>query len=75
MNYKNINNIEELKKIEELEYKYLKKYYHFMKFAENELLLGFKTKYKIKDDCIEKWNLNEEGKGISGFSAGAERIV
>ena len=46
-----------------------------MKFAEDELLTGFKTKYKIKDDWYSKWNPNEEGKGISDFATGAERIV
>ncbi len=46
-----------------------------MKFAEDELLLGFKTKYKIKNDWYSKWNPNEEGKGISDFATGAERIV
>lgn len=64
-----------LQQIEELEYKYLNKYYHFLKFAEDELLLGFMTKYKIKNDWYYKWNPNEEGKGISDFATGAERIV
>jgi hypothetical protein len=68
---------DELKMIEMLEYKYLKKYYYFMKFAEDELMMGFKTKDKIKNDWIEKWNANyeEKRKGISDFSVGAERIV
>jgi hypothetical protein len=66
---------EKLKQLEELENKYLLKYYHFLKFAEDELLLGFKTKYKIKNDWWDKWNPNEEGKGISDFATGAERIV
>jgi len=65
----------ELTNIEKLEKKYLDKYYHFLKFAEDELLLGFKTKYKIKNDWYHKWNPNEEGKGISDFATGAERIV
>ena len=67
--------MEELKRIEQLEYKYLNKYFHFLKFAEDELLLGFKTKFKIKDDWYPKWNPTEEGKGISDFATGAERIV
>lgn len=70
-----IKNLEELRKIEELEKKYLDKYYFFLKFAEDELLLGFKTKFKIKNDWIHKWNPSEEGKGISDFATGAERIV
>ena len=44
------NEIERMKKIEELELKYLNKYYYFLKFAEDEMFLGFKTKEKIKDD-------------------------
>jgi hypothetical protein len=68
-------NQEELIKIEQLESKYLKKYYHFLKFAEDELMFGFKTKFKIKDDWIKQWNPSEEGKGISDFALGAERIV
>ncbi len=40
-------NNQRLKNIEEIEYHYLNKYYHFLKFAEDELLLGFKTKEKI----------------------------
>ena len=64
-----------LKILEQLERKYLHKYFHFLKFAEDELLIGFKTKYKIKDDWFPKWNPTEEGKGISDFATGAERIV
>ena len=40
--------LEQLKKIELLEQKYLNKYFYFLKFAEDELLFGFKKKYKIK---------------------------
>lgn len=58
-----------------MEKKYLDKYYYFLKFAEDELLSGFRTKYKIKDDWYPKWNPTEEGKGISDFATGAERIV
>ena len=65
----------QLKKIEVLEQKYLNKYFYFLKFAEDELLFGFRTKYKIKDDWYPKWNPTEEGKGISDFATGAERIV
>ena len=63
-----------LERIEKIELKYLNKYYYFLKFAEDEMFLGFKTKEKIKDDW---WGLygNEEGKGISDFAVGAERIV
>jgi len=61
--------------IEKLEHKYLKKFYHFMKYAEDEMLLGFDTKEKIKEDWINQWEPTEEGKGISSFAVGAERIV
>jgi len=56
--------------IEKTENKYLLKFYHFLKFAEDEMLEGFKTKEKIKSDWIEKYK-----SGISDFSTGAERIV
>ena len=39
------------------------------------MLFGFRTKYKIQNDWLPKWNPNEEGKGISDFATGAERIV
>lgn len=63
------------KALEELECKYLNKYFHFLKFAEDELLFGFKTKYKIKNNWEKKWDPTKEGKGISDFATGAERIV
>ena len=59
-----------LKQIEELEKKYLNKYFHFLKFAEDEIISGFKTKDKIKED----WH-GLYASGISDFSTGAERIV
>ena len=58
------------KQIEELEKKYLNKYYHFLKFAEDEMLSGFKTKEDIKTDWFGLYK-----SGISDFSTGAERIV
>lgn len=59
-----------LENIEELELKYLRKYYFFLKFAEDEMFEGFKTKEKIKDDWYGLY-----GAGISDFAVGAERIV
>lgn len=56
--------------IEEIELKYLNKYYYFLKFAEDEMFQGFKTKAKIKDDWKGKY-----ADGISDFAVGAERIV
>jgi len=63
--------------LESLERKYLNKYYHFLKFAEDELLEGFQTKYRIENDWIKQWDPEEaaKGKGISSFAAGAERII
>jgi hypothetical protein len=60
----------QLKSIEEIECKYLNKYYHFLKFAEDELLFGFKTKEKISNDWLGLYK-----SGISDFAVGAERIV
>ena len=69
-----IDKKKQLQKIEEIELKYLNKYYHFLKFAEDEMFFGFKTKEKIKDDWVGLYG-NEDGKGISDFAVGAERIV
>lgn len=63
-------NTELLIQIEKLELKYLEKYYHFLKFAEDELLFGFKTKQDIEEDWIGLYK-----SGISDFAVGAERIV
>jgi hypothetical protein len=62
--------MKQLTNIEEIECKYLNKYYHFLKFAEDELLLGFKTKEKIANDWLGIYK-----SGISDFAVGAERIV
>lgn len=64
----------EMINIEKIELKYLNKYYHFLKFAEDEMFIGFKTKEKIKDDWYGLYG-SEAGKGISDFAVGAERIV
>lgn len=58
------------KQIEELESKYLNKFYHFLKFAEDEMMIGFQTKEKIKDDWFGKYDAK-----ISNFAVGAERII
>lgn len=62
--------IQEVKNIEEIEKKYLNKYYHFMKYIEDEMLLGFKTKEKIRNDWFGFYNPN-----LSDFARGAERII
>lgn len=64
----------ELREIERIENKYLNKYYYFLKFAEDEMFFGFKTKEDIKDDWFGLYG-SSEGKGISDFAVGAERIV
>lgn len=69
-----LKDLEKLRKIEMLENKFLNKYYHFLKFAEDEMFFGFKTKEDIKDDWIGLYG-SEEGKGISDFAVGSERIV
>lgn len=66
--------------IEKIERKYLEKYYYFLKFAEDEMFLGFRTKEEIKDDWIGLYGKeHEKGSskkiGISDFAVGAERIV
>jgi hypothetical protein len=61
---------EEMKKIEEIELKYLNKFYYFLKYVEDEMLFGFNTKEKIKDDWFDKY-----ASGISSFAVGAERIL
>jgi len=64
-----------LKELEKLEHYYLMKFYYFLMFVRDDMLNGFMTKEKIKEDWIGKWDPEEIGKGISSFSTGAERIV
>lgn len=56
--------------IEQIEMKYLNKFYHFLKYVEDEMMEGFQTKEKIKDDWFGKYDSK-----ISDFAVGAERIV
>ena len=58
------------KQIEELELKYLNKYYFFLKFTLDEILEGLKTRDKIADDWKGLYGTN-----ISDFSTGAERVI
>ena len=58
------------KQIEELELKYLKKYYFFLKFTCDEILEGLKTRDKIAEDWEGLY-----GTEISDFSTGAERVI
>lgn len=65
-----------LNEIEQIEYKYLKKYYYFLKFSEDEMFSGFQTKEIIKDDWSGLYGTGDrDGDGISDFAVGAERIV
>lgn len=66
--------LSELKKIEEIELKYLTKFYHFLKFAEDEMFLGFQTKEAIRNDWVWLYG-SQEWWGISDFAVWAERIV
>lgn len=56
--------------IEEIELKYLTKYYHFLKYVEDRIIFGFKTRESIKDDWV-----NQYKGGISNFATGTERIL
>jgi len=62
-----------MKEIESLEYKYLEKYWHFLKFVEDEIIFGFNTKNDIESDWVGKYG-GENG-GISNFAVGSERII
>lgn len=64
-------NKEQLIDIEKLEQKYLNKFYFFLKYAEDEILEGLKTKEAIKQDWITLWSND----GHSDFDVGAERII
>ena len=61
------------KQIEELEHKYLMKYWYFMKFVEDEIVKGMLTMEDIRDDWDGLYG-NSSG-GISQFDVGCERIV
>ncbi len=58
--------------IEELECKYLNKFYHFLKYVEDEMMYGFQTKESIRNDWQTRYG---NGQAISDFAVGAERII
>lgn len=59
--------------IEELEKKYLNKFFHFLKYVEDEMIEGFDSKEKIRSDWEHLYGTGNGG--ISEFAVGAERIV
>lgn len=65
------------KDIEKLENSYLEEFYHFLKFVEKRMFKGFQTKEEIREYWIKQWNPDEQenGKGISSFAVGAERVI
>lgn len=62
-----------LKELEKLEYKYLMKYWYFLKFVEDEIVKGMLSMEDIRSDWEGLYG-NAEG-GISQFDVGSERIV
>ena len=61
-----------LKEIEELEHKYLMKYWYFLKFVEDDLVEGLQSMNEIRND----WSgLYGGERGTSQFDVGCERIV
>jgi hypothetical protein len=56
--------------IEQIENKYLNQFFYLMKSLESEMMKGFQTKERIKDDWKGKYGTN-----ISDFAVGAERII
>lgn len=59
--------------IEELEHKYLMKYWYFLKFVEDDIVSGIRSMEDIRDAWQGKYG--KDGKGISQFDVGCERIV
>lgn len=59
-----------LSEIEEIENKYLKKYFYFFKYVEDEMIKGFKSMYEIEKNWRKYWPSSN-----SDFSTGAERII
>lgn len=62
-----------LTEIEELEHKYLMKYWYFLKFVEDDIVKGMLSMEDIRQDW-EGYYGSEEG-GTSLFDVGSERIV
>lgn len=62
-----------LKQIEELEYKYLQKYWYFLKYAEDDIINGFES----KNDIFSDWKglYGTDNGGLSDFAVGSERVI
>jgi hypothetical protein len=68
--------------IEEIELKYLTKYYHFLKYNLDDILRGFVSRDKIRSDWDGKYGnktiskkIEKLDEKISDFCTGAERIL
>lgn len=62
-----------LVELEQLEHKYLMKYWFFLKFVEDEIVRGMLSMEDIYNDWYGRYG-NKDG-GISYFDVGCERIV
>lgn len=62
-----------MKEIEELEHKYLMKYWYFLKFVEDDIIKGFESKNDIIDDWKGLYGTDKGG--LSDFAVGSERII
>ncbi len=62
-----------LREIEELEHKYLMKYWYFLKFVEEDIVSGMRSMEDIRPDWEGRYG--NGGSGKSEFDVGCERIV
>lgn len=59
--------------LEELEHRYLMKYWYFLKYVEDDIIRGMRSMEDIKNDW--KGLYGNKADGISQFVVGSERIV
>lgn len=62
-----------LQEIEQLEHKYLMKYWYFLKFCEDEIVSGIKSMEDIRSDWNGRYGTGRGG--TSEFDVGCERII
>ncbi len=62
-----------LAEIEQLEHKYLMKYWYFLKFCEDEIVSGIKSMEDIRADWDGRYGTGRGG--TSEFDVGCERII